>query len=368
MTDIRIEKLADLLVDYSTAVRPGDKVVITGEAIAEPLLKAIYKHVLRAGGHPTMMVDLPGFDEVFFRSASVEQLQHVPEPFKLIMETYDVRIAIIAEENTKTLSGIDPAKILLCNQARMETMQTFMRRSAAGEVRWTVAAFPTNARAQEAEMSLTEYEDFVYGACLPDMEDPIGYWRRFSTWQQEIVEWLRDKEKVRIVGPGTDLRFSIVGRVFDNEDGHWNMPGGETGTGPVEDSVEGHIEFSYPSNYMGREVGGVALEFKRGQVVKATADKNEDSLLKALDTDEGARHIGEFAIGTNEGIQRFTGNILFDEKMQGTVHLALGAGFPWTGSQNQSAIHWDLICDLRNGGAIWVDDELLYESGRFVYK
>ena len=366
MTDPRVEKLADVLVNYSVAVQPGDKVVLQGNTPAEPLLKATYAKVLQAGGHPVMRISLPGTEELLFRYASDEQLQHVPEPFKLIMETYDVRIGIRGAENTKALSGVDPTRMVLQNRAFTELMKTFMRRSAAGELRWVGTLFPTNAYAQDAEMSLSEYEDFVYGACMPDMDDPVGYWRRSSAWQQKIVDWFKGKEHVHVVGPETDLRLSIAKRVFINSDGHHNMPSGEVFTGPVEDSVEGHVLFSYPAIHQGREVTGVRLWFESGQVVKASAKKNEDFLLQTLDTDEGSRYVGEFAIGTNEGITHFTRQILFDEKINGSFHMALGAGYPETGSQNESAIHWDMICDLRDGGEIWVDDELLYKDGRFV--
>jgi aminopeptidase len=366
MTDLRVEKLADVLVNYSVAVQPGDKVLIAGSTLTEPLLKAVYAKVLQAGGHPLTLVSLPGMEELLFRYASDEQLQHMPEPIMLIMDTYDVRITIRGAENTKALSGVDPAKMVLRSQAQTEFLQTFMRRSASGELRWVGTIFPTNAYAQDAEMSLNEYEDFVYGACMPDMDDPVGYWRRFAAWQQKIVDWLKGKELVRVVGPETEIRLSIAGRSFINGDGKRNMPSGEVFTGPVEDSVEGHVYFSYPAIHQEREVMGVRLWFEGGQVVKATADKNEPFLLQTLDTDEGARYVGEFAIGTNEGITRFTHQILFDEKINGSFHMALGAGYPETGSKNQSAIHWDMICDLRDGGEIWVDDELLYENGKFV--
>ncbi len=366
MTDPRIEKLAHLLVSYSVAVRPEDRVVIEGDTIAEPLLTAVYAEVLQAGGHPLVLANIPGMKEVFFRYASDEQVRHVPEPLKMVMSTYDVRIAILAEENTKSLSSVDPARMVLRSQSRAELMQTFMRRSAAGELRWTLTIFPTNACAQDAEMSLSEYEDFVYGACLPDMDDPVGYWQRFSAWQQRIVSWLKGKERVHVIAKETDLRLSIAGRTFISADGTNNMPDGEVFTGPVEDSTEGHVYFSYPAIYGGREVTGVRLWFEGGRVVKASADKNEDFLLKTLDTDDGSRWVGEFAIGTNEGITRFTRQGLFDEKINGSFHMALGAGYPETGSKNESAIHWDMICDLRDGGEIWVDDELLYKNGRFV--
>jgi aminopeptidase len=366
VSDSRVEKLADVLVNYSVAVKPGDKVLVQGETLAAPLLEAVYAEVLQAGGHPLMLVELPKADELFFRYASDEQLLYVPEPLKLVIETYDVSIGIGGATNTKALSNVDPAKMVQRNQAQAEIMQTFMQRAADGELRWVGTLFPTNAHAQDAEMSLSEYEDFVYGACLPDMDDPVGYWHRFSAWQQGIVDWLEGKERVRVVGPETELSLSISGRTFINSDGKHNMPSGEVFTGPVEDSVEGHVYFSYPAIYQGREVAGVRLWFEGGKVVKASAEKNEDFLLQTLDTDEGARFVGEFAIGTNKGITRFTGQILYDEKIDGSFHMALGRSYPETGGQNESAIHWDLICDMRAGGEIWVDDELLYKDGEFA--
>jgi aminopeptidase len=354
------------MVDYSVAVRKGDRVAISSSTVAEPLLKQVYARVLQAGGHPFMMASLPDMEEAFFRYASEEQIRHVPEPMKLIMDTYDVRISILAESNTRALSGVSPSKTVLAQQARTDLVKTFMRRSAAGELRWVVAPFPTHAFAQDADMGLLDYEDFVYGACLPDLNDPIGYWRRFSARQQGIVDWLKGKRELRVKGPETDLRMSVDSRAFINCDGRFNMPDGEIFTGPVEDSVEGQVYFSYPAIHNGREVTGVRLWFEKGKVVKATAEKNEEYLNETLDTDAGARFVGEFAIGTNEGITRFTREILFDEKIGGSFHMALGAGYPETGSKNESAIHWDMICDLRQGGEIRVDGELLYRDGRFV--
>jgi aminopeptidase len=366
MSDPRVDKLAEVLVDYSTAVRPGDDVVISGGTPAEPLLKAVYARVLQAGGHPILLPSLPGTESLLYRLGSDEQLQYVPEPVKLMMETYDVRISIRGAANTKALSNVDPSKVVLRSRAQTELMKTFMQRSASGSLRWVSTLFPTNAYAQDAQMSLSEYEDFVYGACMPDLDDPVGYWEELSAWQQKIVNWLAGKERVHVVGPGTDLELSIAGRTFINSDGKNNMPSGEVFTGPVEDSVSGHVTFSYPAIHQGREVTGIRLRFEEGQVVEASAKKNEVFLLQTLDTDEGSRYVGEFAIGTNEGITLFTSQILFDEKINGSFHMALGAGYPSTGSRNESAIHWDMICDLRDGGRIWVDDELLYENGKFV--
>ena len=226
--------------------------------------------------------------------------------------------------------------------------------------------FPTNAAAQDAEMGLGEFEDLVYGACLPDLDDPIGHWKRFSAWQQRIVEWLKGKKRVHVIGPGTDLRLSIEGRPFINCDGKANMPDGEVFTSPVEGSVEGHVHYTYPAVYRGREVTNVRLRLEKGRVVEATADKGEEFLLKTLDIDEGARVPGEFAIGTNKGVTRFMRQTLFDEKIAGTFHMALGASIPVSGGTNVSAVHWDMVCDLRQGGEIRVDGELLHKDGKFV--
>jgi aminopeptidase len=364
--DIRVDKLADLLVNYSLAVKMGENVVIEGNTLSEPLVKMVYAKVLQAGGNPLLMIQPTSAEEIYYKYASNEQLQHVPPPEKLIVETYDARIVVWGIENTRALTSVDPAKTVLRRRSRRDITKTFLKRAASGELAWVGALFPTNAPAQDAEMSLSEYEDFVYAACMPDMDDPIGYWKRFSKKQQKIVNWLKGKNRIRVIGPETDLSFSIEGRRFINCDGHENMPDGEVFTGPVEDSMQGNVYFSYPAIYDEREVTGIRLWFENGKVVKASAEKNEQFLTKTLDTDDGARYVGEFAIGTNEGITKFTRQILFDEKINGSFHLALGAGFPESGSCNESSIHWDMVCDLRNGGEIWVDEQLLYKNGKFA--
>jgi aminopeptidase len=244
--------------------------------------------------------------------------------------------------------------------------ETFMRRQATGELRWSITLFPTEAYAQDAEMSLREYEDFVYGACRLDDPDPVARWREVAARQQKLVDWLKGKKTVRVTGPHCDLTVGIEGRVFINADGTKNFPDGEIFTGPQEDVTQGHIEFTYPAIFEGREVEGVALTFEKGRVVKATAKKGEDFLLKMLDMDEGARTLGEFAIGTNDGIKKFTRNILFDEKLGGTIHCAVGAAYPDTGGQNKSSLHWDMICDMHGGGEIAVDGEPFYRNGEFL--
>lgn len=366
MRDERIEKLADMLVNYSVAIKPGDKVVVRGPSVAEPLLKEIYKKVLQAGGHPLLQVDLPGTREIFYRYASDAQLQYVDETARLVTETFDANIGVMGSVNTRALNGVDGDKVNIDRRSKSGLMKRFLERAANGELRWTLTLFPTNAHAQEAEMSLEEYEDFVYQACMPDMDDPVGYWKKISAEQDRIIRWLEGKKHVHITAPETDLHLDVSGRRFINCDCKENVPDGEVFTGPVENSANGHVYFSYPTIYQGRMVTGVRLWFENGRVVKATAEKNEEFLLKTLDTDKGSRYLGEFAIGTNSGIQRFTGEILFDEKIGGSFHLALGAGYPETGSVADSAVHWDMICDLRNGGEIWVDDELFYKDGKFV--
>lgn len=364
--DIRVEKLADLLVNYSVEVKGGDSVIIEGNTLAEPLVKSVYAKVLQAGGNPLLMIQPTSAEEIYYKYASKEQLQHVSPPEKLVIETYDARFVLWGIENTKALTSVDPAKTVLHNRSRRDLMKTSLQRAASGELRWVVALFPTNAPAQDAEMSLSEYEEFVYGACMPDMDDPIGYCKRFSARQQRIIDWLKGKKRVCVTGPETNLSFSIEGRGFINCDGKNNMPDGEVFTGPVEDSMHGNVYFSYPAIYDDREVTGVRLWFENGKVVKAIAEKNEQFLIKTLDTDDGARYVGEFAIGTNEGITKFTRQILFDEKINGSFHLALGAGFPESGGCNESAIHWDMVCDLRDGGEIQVDEQILYKDGKFA--
>jgi aminopeptidase len=241
-----------------------------------------------------------------------------------------------------------------------------MQRAAAGQLTWCGTLFPTQAHAQDAEMSLTDYEDFVYSAGHLDEDDPVAAWRAVSAHQQRLVDLLGQKRQLRIVAPDTDLTIGVAGRTWINADGAKNFPDGEVFTGPVEDSAEGHITFSFPAVHMGREVEGIRLEFEQGKVVKATARKGEDLLTSLLDMDAGARYLGEFAFGTNADIRRYTRNTLFDEKIGGTIHLAVGASYPDTGGRNQSGLHWDIVRDLRQGGRVYADGELIYQDGQFL--
>jgi aminopeptidase len=285
---------------------------------------------------------------------------------KGVMEEFNVFIFIESRSNTKSLTNIDPYRMQLRTRAHSDVVKTFSARSASGDLRWVYTLYPTLAYAQDAEMNLTEFEDYVYGTTYADLDDPVAEWNKFHTFQASLIDWLAGKKEAIIKGPNVDLKLSIAGRKFINADGTKNMPSGEIYTSPVEDSANGWIRYTYPVVYRGREAEGVELYFEEGQVVKATAEKGEEFLNAMLDTDEGARYLGEFAIGTNKMIQRFIRNILFDEKIGGTIHLAVGNGFPEIGAKNESAIHWDMICDMRDGGLITVDGELFYESGKFI--
>ena len=366
MGDPRVQRLAEVLVRYSTEVKPGDLVMIRGMPEATPLLLAVYEEAIKAGGDPHLQVDLPGTQEAFYRLATDDQINHLSPLDEFVVENIDVSIGIRADSNTREMSGADPAKQSQRRKALMPLFKTTMQRSATGEFRWVGTLYPTNAYAQDAEMSLRDYEEFVYGACFCDQDDPVARWQEVHDMQQKLVDWLVGKREVRVTGPNADLTLSIEDRVFMNSDGHKNMPSGEIFTGPVEDSVEGWVRFTYPAVTAGREVEGIELKFEKGKVVEASAKKGEEFLLKMLDTDPGARYVGEFAIGTNDGIKRFTKNILFDEKIGGSFHMAVGFGFPETGSKNESAIHWDMICDMRDGGEIHVDGDLFYRSGEFM--
>lgn len=366
MPDPRVETVANILVDYSVEVRPNQLVRITGGPEGTPLMLAVYQKVLERGAHPFLRVEPEEAEELFYTYAGDTQLDYVPPFMRDTIEQIDASIGIWTDVNTKQLTNADPAKQSRRAVAMRPLSDRFLERAAKKELRWTGTLYPTQAFAQDAEMSLREFEDFVYKGCLVDEPDPIKAWKKISKEQQRVVDWLNKAKKIHVVGPDTDLRLEVTGRTWINCDGHENFPDGEIFTGPVEDSVNGHIKYSYPACYFGREVEDVRLQFKDGKVIKATAAKNEQFLLKMLESDEGARYVGEFAFGTNSGIQRFTKNTLFDEKIGGTIHLALGKGYPESGSKNKSAIHWDMVCDLRDGGEMRVDETLFLKDGKVL--
>jgi aminopeptidase len=354
------------MTEYSVGIKPGDQVAITATTEGAPLVREVYRQTLLRGGHPFVLIDVPGIDPIFFNTASDDQLRFVSPAKKLIYETFDVRIRIGSEANTRELTRVDPARQALWFEATGPLLQTVLDRSARGEMRWVVGLFPTNAAAQDAEMSLEEYEDFVYGACLLNDPDPVASWRKVRERQQELVDWLQGKKEIRVTGPDTDLGIGVTGRTWINCFGDFNMPDGEVFTGPVETEVNGQVRFSYPAIYEGREVEDVRIWFEDGVAIKWSAAKNEEFLTRMLNTDDGARRVGEFAFGTNFSIQQFVKNTLFDEKIGGTIHMAMGTGLPESGSITRSAIHWDMVCDLRQGGEITVDGQLFAKDGKYL--
>jgi aminopeptidase len=366
MKDSRVEALAQILVRYSTKVQKGDVCVIQGTTTGEPLIQAVYEEVLRAGGLPVMQLTTEAAQAAFFELASAEQLDWVQPPAEWTAEHADVRIVVMADANPRALSNADPAKQARASRARRKIMETSMRRAAEGKHRWSLTLFPTHAYAAEAGMSLSAYESFFYDACLATDADPVTAWQRASDEVIRLSEWIEGREEVHIVGPDTDVKLNVAGRKWVPCVGTHNMPDGEFFTGPVEDGVDGHIAFSFPAAYGGREVSGVRFRFEGGKVVDASADRGEDFLIEMLDTDEGSRTLGELGIGTNYGIATGTKEILLDEKIGGTVHMAIGASYPETGGLNKSAVHWDMVCDLRPGGRITVDGAELQKDGRFV--
>ncbi len=360
MRDERLVKLARVLVDYSVGAGEGEQVVLSGGVAAEPLIKEVYARLLDVGAIPIPQVSLPGMQEVFFGHAKEVHYKETPPAVRSLYEGADAFISIMAPRNTRELAAVDPQK-----QQALSKRDKALQEVILGKDRWALTLFPTEALAQESEMSLAGYEEFVFEAMALDEDDPVGYWREKAKEQGRLIERLEQADEIRISGPGTDLALSVKGRKFLNGNGTHNMPCGEVFTGPVEDSVNGEVFFGIPVAVAGREVSGVKLRFEEGRVVESSAEKGEEYLSAMLDADEGARTLGELGIGTNYGIPRATKNILFDEKLGGTVHLAIGRAYPETGGKNESSVHWDLICDLRDGGEIYADGELLQRDGEF---
>ncbi|MFN2467541.1 MAG: aminopeptidase [Gaiellaceae bacterium] len=361
-----LERLAEVLVDYSTAVRPDDVVVVSAPSLAGPLVREVYAAILDAGGHALVRIGLDGQSETLLTSGSEEQLGWLNPVRRWELEQSDVLISILADWNTKSLSAVDPARQAIVARAQDEMRARFLDRAAAGDVRWVLTAFPTHAAAQDAGMSLDDYRDFVYRAALLDDDHPAERWREFGGRLQRVADFLGGRRELRVLAEGTDLRLVTEGRSWVASSGRENFPDGEVYTGPVETSLEGTIAFTYPAVFQRREVEDVRLRFEGGEVVEATARRGEDFLREMLAMDEGARRAGEFAFGLNDGISIFTRNILFDEKIGGTAHLALGQTYPETGGENRSGLHWDMICDLRRGGEVFADGELVYRDGRFI--
>lgn len=361
MRDERLEKLARVLVDYSVEAREGDQVAVFGEVGAEPLIKALYTRLLQVGAVPVLQVQLPGIQELFFEHAVDVHYKTIPTIRRFVAEEADAEIGIKAPSNTRSLAEVEPAKQRVLAELNRPLSETMLEKN-----RWVLTLFPTEALAQEANMGLVAYEEFAFEAMGLNEEDPVRYWQEKSREQARLKERMEEAREVRLVGPGTDLTLSVEGRTFVNSAGRRNMPCGEVFTGPIEDSANGHVYFGVPAAIGGREVAGVTLRFKDGKVVEAGAEKGEEYLRSLLDTDSGARYLGEIGIGTNYGIKRASGNVLFDEKLGGTVHLAIGRSYKETGGKNDSSIHTDLVCDLREGGELYADGELIQKDGKFL--
>jgi aminopeptidase len=368
LSSFDIEKLAVLATGYSAPVSEGKKIGIVGNIVAAPLIQQLYKHILLKGGHPTLYLrprDLDGLEELLFTYGNEKQITFMSPFTRFFYNEIDAVIQIFAETNTKRLSNIPPNKLKKNAASQREIIEIRAKRLLKlGSL--AIIPYPTEALAQEAEMSLFEYQDFVAKACFLHKRDPVKEWKELSKMQENVVKRLNKAKNMRFVGEDTDLRLSVEGRKWLNCDGHVNMPDGEVFTTPIENSAEGQIRFTYPGIEMGREVENMTLTFKDGEVVKARAEKGENFLKEIIKTDEGSKRIGEIAVGTNTGIDRFTKNMLFDEKMGHCMHLALGfAPIPQeTGGKNHSSIHWDLLKDMKNG-EIYADDELIYQKGKF---
>jgi aminopeptidase len=366
MTDPRVARLADLLVDYSLALREGQVVRIDSQHSGSALVLELYRSALRAGALPYTNVSLAGLGEMLLRHGSDEQLTYLSPVQWEEIEQLDSLVTIWSEANTRALSRVDPQRHAAYIAAQRKLSNRRWERISSGEMSWCGTLFPTNAHAQEAEMSLSEYEDFVFAACHVHEEDPAAHWRAVSTELSARAQELGAVREIRIVGPDTDLRLGVEGRTWLAADGRYNMPDGEVFTSPLETETEGEIRYTFPAVYHGREVVDVRLRFEGGRVVAAEAARGNDYLQSLLEMDDGARILGEVAFGLNYEIDRFTRNILFDEKIGGTMHLALGSGFPQAGGQNTSGLHWDMICDLREDGEVYADGELIWKAGRFL--
>ena len=361
------DKYAEVLVDYSVDVQKGDLVQIRATSVyAKDLVKAVFKRVLERGGHPLVRTSIEDMFDTFIKLASDEQLDYVDPITKLEYEKVDKFISIGAPMNTKTMARANMAKLARRGKATKALSELLMKRSADGSAKWVIADVPTHALAQEAKMSFDEYSEFLFKSCYLDLDDPVAKLKELDEKQTKWANYLNNVKKVRIVGEKTDITFGVEGRKWISCSGLNNYPDGEVFTSPVEDDVNGEIYFDFPQIYRGNEAHGVHLTIEKGKVVKVVAEKGEDYVNAMFDMDDGSRGIGEIAIGTNDEIQDITGNILFDEKIGGSIHMAIGASYPETGGKNVSGLHWDMIKGMKKDGKIYADDILIYENGKFI--
>lgn len=359
------EKYAELLVQYSLELRRGERLLITSTYQAEPLIREVFREALLAGAHPETRITINGLAGLLYGYGSDEQLRYVSPMFLHAVENYQAFLTIKAPFNTRELQSVDPAKKRTVSSAESDLWRIYKQRTAAGSLKWSLCEFPTDAQAQECGMGLKEYEAFVFSACFLDSEDPYARWRDVHDSQQRVVDFLNTKKRIRFKSEDIDISFSTAGRIWINSDGRHNMPSGEVFTSPVENSVEGYVRFSYPGIYMGQEIEDVRLEVRQGKIERWEAAKGKELLDKILEI-PGANRFGEAAVGTNKGINRFTRNMLFDEKICGTIHMALGSSYGETGGKNESSIHWDLLADMSTDGTISADGAVVYEHGAFI--
>lgn len=362
MSDPLLERYAALLVGYCTNIDSGDRVMLNVDTAALPLARCLVREVLVAGGEPFVRLVYPELAADLVALASAELLSSEATLQLDEMKAMDAFIRVQASENARSLVGVDQARL-----SALEKRMSPVQRWRVEHTRWVGSLFPTGAAAQEAGMSTDDYERFVFGAMFLFDDDPAARWRELGRRQQRLVERLASASEFHLQGPGTDLRLSVAGRSWLNSDGKRNMPSGEVFTGPVEDSAEGHVTFAAASSVRGSQVQGARLRFEAGAVVEATAERGQELLDAQLATDAGAKRLGEIGIGTNPNITVPTGHTLFDEKILGTVHLALGRSYVESGGVNDSVIHWDLICDLRTDGTVHVDGEPFLVGGRLLW-
>ncbi len=357
MSDERIKKFAKILVDYSVFVKKGENIIISGGVTEQELLKEIYKLVLKKGAYPSLNVGLEGLSFFYYKNATDEQLKRFPAARWFEVQHAQKYIGIGAPVNTRELTGVDPKRITIRNKVTNKITDYVV--NAKPKIYRVTTDFPTNALAQDAEMSLDEYEDFFYNACFLD-------WKKLSKRLKRMRDRLNKGKVFRIVSNDTDLTMKIYPKSFVMDDGKENMPGGEVFGAPVKLSTTGHIRFTFPAIRNGVEVTNIYAEFKNGKCIKATAEKNQDFLKKMLDSDAGSRYIGEIGIGMNPNVTKFTKNLLFDEKIGGTIHLAFGMAYKECGAPNKSALHWDIVKDLRKDAKIFLDGKLVFKNGKWL--
>lgn len=360
-----LKKYARLLVHYCLEIKSGDKLYISTTTLAEPLLREVYREAIKSGAFVDYQMSFREQNKIFLAEANEDQLDYVLPSYQEMMETYDAYLVIRAPYNLREDQSNDPKKSARRQKALNVVNQIYSERIADRSLKRCLCQFPTQAAAQEAGMSLEEYEKFVYSACHLYSENPADEWLKVRSEQQKVVDYLNQRDKITYKNKRSDITFSVKDRIWINSDGRSNMPSGEVFSSPVENSVNGHIFFNYPTLYMGHEAEGITLYVQEGEVIAWEAEKGKN-LLDDIFKIDGARYFGEVAIGTNYNIQRTTKNILFDEKIGGSIHMAIGQSYKQTGGTNQSPIHWDMITDMKDGGEIWADGVMIYRDGRFL--